>query len=314
MAYTVDGIDKVEAWTAASYAADDGALDADVTACMTNGTTAEDCDEWKEGILNGRIEIDADPASITSLSIRFYLNSIMTAGSNYVLAYTDVNSVTTTGGNNQDYSSAGQWVEHVLSGTFLAQLGDVGGGKTAVRFASNDGAKSKLGEVNIDIAVYSFTLAGITRDKDESALVSCEYMIYKRTGLAPETWTLTATGTSSGSTGAFSEEVGRATYRIVTLKDQTPQVMDIGPPLILAQAATSDTFTLGNEHGLVDDDQVWIYQAGAAALPTGVSEDTLYYIISQSSNTCELSLSQGGGAVDITVAGDCIIVGKPETS
>ena len=90
--------------------------------------------------------------------------------------------------------------------------------------------------------------------------------------------------------------------------------MDIGPPLILAQAATSDTFTLGNEHGLVDDDQVWIYQAGAAALPTGVSEDTLYYIISQSSNTCELSLSQGGGAVDITVAGDCIIVGKPETS
>jgi len=315
MAYGVGGIDKVEAWVTASEYADDGSLDADVTTCMTNGTTGEDCDEWKEGTISGRVEMDIDPASLLTLSVRFYLNSIMTAGTNVLLPYTDVNSVSSTNEIEQNYSSAGQWYNHVTDAAFRAELGDVGGGKIAVRLTSNAGAKSKLGECNIDYTVYTFTLAGITRDYDKVALPSCEYMVWKRTGLAPETWILTASGTSHGTTGAFTEEVGRATYRLVALKDQTPQVQYLGPPVTMAQAeADDDIFTLGAYSGLANDDQVWIYQAGVAALPTGVSEDTLYYVVSYTADTCKLSLSQGGAAVNITVDGDCIIVGKPELS
>ena len=39
------------------------------------------------------------------------------------------------------------------------------------------------------------------------------------------------------------------------------------------------------------------------SLPGGLSTDTDYYVVSQSSNTCKLSLTSGGSAVDITDAG-----------
>jgi len=315
MAYGVDGILAVESWTTANYSADDGALDIDVTSCMLNGTTGQDCDEYKEGTISCKVILEAAPASILTLSVRFYLNSIMTAGDNTLMPYTDANSVSTSNEDTQDYSSAGNWIEHDCSGAFIAELGDQGDGTCAVRLSSNDGAKSKLGEVNIDITVYTLTLAGITRDAAGDALVSSEYNVFRRSGMALETWSLAASGTSNGSTGAYTEEMAIGTYRVVSVKDVEPQVMDIGPPIIGAQATESDdVFALGANHSLSDDDRVYIYQCGVAALPTGVSEDTLYHIVNQSSDTCKLSTSQGGGAVNITVDGDCWIVGEPVTS
>lgn len=320
MAFTVDDIFAVEAQTAASKYADDTGLDLDSTTCMTNGTVGEDCDEFKEGTINCKVIIDIDPASILTMSARWYLNSVMQAGDNACLPYTDSNSVDNTNENVQAYDSAGQWIEHnSLGSAFIAQLGDIGGGQCAIRLAATNtgsgNAKSKIGEVNLDITIYTFTLAGVTRDNDESALVSCEYRIYKRTGLAPETWSESVVGTSNGSTGVFTEEVGRATYRIVAIKDVTPQVMDIGPPMTASQAAASDdVFTLGTFSGLANDDEVEIYQAGASALPTGVSEGVNYFVVQTSGDTCKLSLTQGGSAINITVDGDAWIVGKPETS
>jgi len=183
MAYGVAGIGTVEAWTAASYAADDGSLDFDNTTCMLNGTNAESCDEIKEGIINLRVEITHAPASILTLSIRFYLNDIMTAGDNAVLPYTDANSVSTTNEDVESYSSSGQWISHVLSAALIAELFD-DNGSCYVRLSSSDAtAKSKIGEVNIDIAIQTYELAGITRDVDEAVLVSCEYNIWKITRL-----------------------------------------------------------------------------------------------------------------------------------
>jgi hypothetical protein len=315
MAFGVAGIESVIAWTAASEYADDNVEDADSTTCMLNGTLGQDCDEWKEGTLNGKVIIDHDPASILTLSVRFYLNSIMTAGDNDLVPYTDINSVSSTNKVTGDYSSAGVWVEHACSAAFIAELGDIGGGKCAVRLASPGGAKSKIGEVNIDITVQTYELAGITRDVDDAVLISCEYNIYKRTGLAPEAWTLFVNGTSHGTTGVFAEEVSRATYRIITVKDVAPQVQHISPPMTMAEAeADDDILTLGTFSGLANDDQVEIYQAVGDALPTGLSIGTTYHVVSQSGDTCKLSLTQGGAAINITVDGVCWIVGKPELS
>jgi len=315
MAYSIDGIAAVESWICASEYADDGSLDITITSCMTDGTTTgQNCDELKEGTINMKVIIDAAPASILTLSVRVWLDEAMTTGDNALVPYTDANSVSSSNAVVEDYSSNDSWVEHVCDGAFIAELGDVGGGQSAVRLAATGGAKSKVGEVEIDITVYTFTFDGITRDAAGDALVSCEYSVFRRTGMAPETWVLKASGTSNGSTGAYTEELSTGTYRIVAVKDVEPQVMDIGPPAIAAQATTDDEFALGANHSLSDDDKVYIYQCGSAALPTGVSEDTLYYIISQSGDTCELSTSESGGAVNITVDGDCWIVGEPVTS
>jgi len=310
MAYDIIGISAVEAWTAASEYADDGALDATITACMTNGTTGTSCDELKEGTINLKVHIGYAPASIISMDVRIYLQEAMTTGDQALVPYTDSNSVSSSNAVIVDYSSIG-WKEHVTDGAFLAELGDLGG-SCAVRLAATGGAKSKISEVNIDITIYTLTLAGITRDVAGDALVSCEYNIYGRSGMAPETWNLVESGTSNGSTGAYTEELGIGTYRVVAVKDVEPQIADMGPPIIGSTVtASDDIFALGLHHSLSNDDQVYIYQCGSAALPTGVSEDTLYYIVNQSSDTCKLSTSQGGGAVNITVDGDCWIVGEP---
>ena len=54
--------------------ADDGTQDATSTTCMTNGTTAEDCDEIKEGTLILKITLDIDPVALITFAIQFFLN------------------------------------------------------------------------------------------------------------------------------------------------------------------------------------------------------------------------------------------------
>ncbi len=228
MAYSVDDIGLVEAWTATNYSSDDIALDVDVTTCMTNGTVAEDCDEWKEGTINGRIEILVPPSAITAFSIQFYLNSIMTAGDSSILPYTDANSVSTTNQDIATYDTAASWVDHgSLGSSFIAELGDLGG-KCAVRWASNDGAKSKLGEVQADVTYTMLDIDGITKDKDGVALPSCEVADFTVLSEGPPTTYVFAESlTSHGTTGAYQiNTFGGVKHMIYAVKDNTPHVFD----------------------------------------------------------------------------------------
>jgi len=200
MAYSVDDISAVESWTAASYTADDGTLDVDVTTCMTNGTIGESCDEWKQGVMSGRVEINVDPATIDTFSIRFYQNDSMASGDMSCLPYIDADSVSTTNENIQTYDTNGVWVEHVLSAAFIAELADQGGGTCAVRLSSSDGAaKPKLGEVETDIVLLPVGPA-ITNAGDE------DFTVYETN--------VVVTGTDFGTnTGLADIELGdSATY------------------------------------------------------------------------------------------------------
>lgn len=69
-------------------------------------------------------------------------------------------------------------------------------------------------------------------------------------------------------------------------------------------AATSDTLTWTNRTP-ADGEAVVLTNSGGAsgALPAGLSANTTYYVISASGQTCELSTSSGGSAVDITDTG-----------
>lgn len=227
MAYSVDDIGKVEAWTHTGYDGDDITLDATITACMTNGSVGEDCDEIKDSP-GCRVEINVPPATITVLKVRFYLNSIMTGGDQWLMPYIDANSVSTTNEVIGDYRSAGVWVEHVCSAAFIAQLADLGD-KFAVRLASfNQSAKSKLGEVEVDVTWDQPQLSGVTKDKDGSVLVSCKVSLFKVIDEGPpETYEFKESQISDGVTGAYSFGVYEGSkYMIYAEKDDTPHVFD----------------------------------------------------------------------------------------
>lgn len=227
MAYSIDDIRAVLAMTAASEYGDDIAEDNDVTVCMLNGTTGEDCDEWKEGTLNGRVEIDIPPSAITALSVGFYFNSVMTAGDQELLPYTDANSVSSTNAVLEDYTTPGQWIYHVTDGAFLAELGDLGG-YCAVRLAAPAGAKSKIGEVNIDIVYVQEVLSGLTKDNDGVALGSCECACFKvETDGPPTTFSFIDAVISHVTTGAYSFDVWDDIHMVTGHKDGSPNVMDV---------------------------------------------------------------------------------------
>jgi hypothetical protein len=56
-------------------------------------------------------------------------------------------------------------------------------------------------------------------------------------------------------------------------------------------------------HGLSDDDRVYFQAPVGGTLPTGIAAGTLYHVISGTTDTFQVSATQGGGAVVITVDG-----------
>lgn len=95
-------------------------------------------------------------------------------------------------------------------------------------------------------------------------------------------------------------------------------------PLGPTGSVVANTFTGANTgdvctsygHGFVNDDRVYVKRASGSALPTGYSEDTLYFVVGATTDTFQLALTQGGAAVVITVDGEGIAVranGKPFT-
>lgn len=68
--------------------------------------------------------------------------------------------------------------------------------------------------------------------------------------------------------------------------------------------ASTDAFT-SPAHGLVDDDRVRFRAvSGVGNLPTGLSESTLYFVVSAATDTFQVSATLGGAAVNFTTDGD----------
>lgn len=65
---------------------------------------------------------------------------------------------------------------------------------------------------------------------------------------------------------------------------------------------TNDQF-LSPGHGLADNDRVLLFNVLGTALPTGVAEGTVYFVVNSAANTFKVSTTQGGAAVDLTAVG-----------
>ncbi len=232
MTYSTEHITKVESWTALGYDQDDLALDTDVTACMTDGETGVSCDEYKEGTTNCKVEIDigVPPSAITSLRVRFFLTEMHNVGNNALLPYIDANSVSTVNEVVKAYDTSGVWVEHVCSAEFIAQLADIGG-KCYVRLGSPDTAKSKLGEVEIDVEWQTYPLSGVTKDKNGTILGSCQVALFRVISEGPpKAYKFVESKTSDAVTGAYSFDVPEGIkYMVSAIKPDGTTVMDVTP-------------------------------------------------------------------------------------
>ncbi len=68
-------------------------------------------------------------------------------------------------------------------------------------------------------------------------------------------------------------------------------------------ATVADVFTAPG-HTLANDERVALYGIAGTSLPTGITEGTIYWVVGVSGDTFQVSTTQGGAAVNITVAGD----------
>ena len=57
-------------------------------------------------------------------------------------------------------------------------------------------------------------------------------------------------------------------------------------------------------HGLADGDRVMVFNVFSESLPAGLTEGTIYYVVSATTDTFKVSLTQGGAAVNITSQGE----------
>jgi hypothetical protein len=111
--------------------------------------------------------------------------------------------------------------------------------------------------------------------------------------------TITSTGTPTismpgGSTAAFF-----GLWSAVTLG--TIQFMaPVGSTKAKAVEGDTDDTIYARAHGFINDEQVTFY---GDDLPTGITQGDLYFVVNASADTFQISLTQGGAAIDITADG-----------
>lgn len=106
-----------------------------------------------------------------------------------------------------------------------------------------------------------------------------------------------ATGAQAGTIkalGWFTASSG-GTLRVIS------RLVDTVVPFAVGLNAGDIVWAPG--HAFTNDMQVVMWAPAGATLPTGYSADTPYFVISVSGNSFQLSLTQGGAAVVITVDG-----------
>lgn len=78
----------------------------------------------------------------------------------------------------------------------------------------------------------------------------------------------------------------------------------IGSRLGPFTAATDDNFTIPGLTGVAVNDRIAFYPVDGSALPTGVTEGTVYFVKTVTGDVITVSTTQGGATLDVTGAGD----------
>lgn len=79
----------------------------------------------------------------------------------------------------------------------------------------------------------------------------------------------------------------------------------------IARVGVSDDITtdkiMMDAHGFSNTDRVFVQQIGSNAFPAGLTKNTIYFVVSATTNDFKLSATSGGSAIDITAIGSLTV-------
>lgn len=177
---------------------------------------------------------------------------------------------------------------------------------TAIANVADNAATSPL--TNIFVALHSADpgAAGAQNNNEIS------YTGYARVSVARTTggWTVTGRSVSpvanidfgaatAGSATAMFFSTGAAVSGATKIFHRGVIGSAQGP----LTAVAADTITIPG-HTFAVDDRIVFFAVDGSALPTGITEGTVYFVKTVSSNDITISTTQGGATLDITAAGD----------
>ncbi len=129
------------------------------------------------------------------------------------------------------------------------------------------------------------------------------------------TWGAAASGQKTNS-GSLTFDVPAGTYGFFGLFNASTGntnnyrgYIPFGGATAVKGFATADT-TLTNDqflapgHGMADNDRVMLFNVFGGTIPVGITEGTVYFVVSSAANTFKVSTTSGGSAVDITGLGN----------
>lgn len=141
------------------------------------------------------------------------------------------------------------------------------------------------------------------------------YTGYARQAVARTTggWTVSTNSVTNAAQISFPQSTGGGTdniqfWSIGSASSGSGILMYYGPfaaaPLLFTttDSASSDTF-VSDAHGLSDGETVVFSTAPGGTLPTGVTEGTIYYVITSTTDSFQVSTTSGGSAVALTADG-----------
>lgn len=88
----------------------------------------------------------------------------------------------------------------------------------------------------------------------------------------------------------------------------------LGSATVATPDADNDNFTISG-HPFSDGDEVIVYTSDEGAVPTGLTARKVYYVVGSTTDTIQLSATNGGAAIDIADVGSGVVyIGFQEVS
>jgi hypothetical protein len=168
-------------------------------------------------------------------------------------------------------------------------------------------------------AVYAGLLTAVT-DAEAGTVTEASFAGYARTAITFGAPAANAGGrqitNSVAVTHAAKTDVGTATIIAVGIYDALTVgnlldviLLDGKDPFVAVANDTATEFLRAPAHGLANDQQVRVEQfVGTGTLPTGLSENTTYFVVNTATDQFNLAATQGGAAINITAQGKLLIV------
>lgn len=180
---------------------------------------------------------------------------------------------------------------------------------TAIANVADNAATAPL--TNLYAALHS-AFPGYTGTQSTSEV---SYTGYARPAIARTTggFTVATNGVALVATASMGQcTAGSATAMFATIGEAVSGASKIGAMMPLGSVlgpftavAGTDTITLPGLTGLAVDDRItFLVPHTGMTIPTGITEGTVYFVKTVSTNDITISTTQGGATLDITAAGD----------